>query len=412
MNFLNEVVLDFPRAISFAPGRPAEQFCQVEEGMAEMPRFVAERARLTGWTEEAVLKDLGQYNKTNGILQDIIRRQLEVDEGIRVPARSIVVTAGCQEAMLLLLMALFEPEKDVLLSTDPTYIGITGLADIFGIRVEPISCGADGLEPEAFRVAVRRVRESGLRPVALYDVPDFNNPLGTSLPLAARHEVLAIARQEKLLVFEDNPYGMFAFDGEPLPTLKSLDTDGTVIYLGTFSKTLYPGLRVGYLVADQPVQRGSGEALLADELSKVKSLTTVTTSPLVQAMIGGLLLKHGGSLKPLVAEKIPFYRRNRDTLVACLEEELGAIAGVSWNRPRGGFFLTLELPFDFDTACLETCARDYGVICCPMTFFARAGGAERQVRFSFSYVTPEQIREGVARFARFVRHRLELGEAP
>ena len=409
MNFLNEVVLRYPRAISFAPGRPAEHHFDVEGSLALAPRFVAHRAAATGWAPRAVWNDLGQYNKTNGIINDLIARQLELDEGLRVRPESIVVTHGCQEGMVILLMALFDPATDVLLVSDPTYIGITGLAAILGIEMVPVSTGEQGLDPAAVAAAIDAVRARGKRPRALYDIPDFNNPLGTRMPLAARRALLDLLHERGVLLFEDNPYGMFAYDGDPLPTLKSLDEHGVVIYMGSLSKTLYPGLRAGYLVVDQEAVGEAGERTpLAAELSKVKSLTTVTTSPVVQAVVGGLLLEGDGSLRGMMREKLPFYRANRDRMVACLEERLGRAPGVRWNRPEGGFFLTVRLPFAFDDDCLQACARDYGVIVCPMSFFALSPGRESQVRLSFSYVTEAQIEEGIARFARFVLDRLAV----
>jgi (S)-3,5-dihydroxyphenylglycine transaminase len=301
---------------------------------------------------------LGQYGRTNGQIHAAVARHLRLDEGIDAPAEAIMVTTGCQEAFLVLLMGLFEPARDVLLVSDPTYIGITGLAALLGIPVRPVPMGPDGLEPDAVERAVARVKIAGKVPKAVYDVPDFNNPLGTSLPLARRRELLEVARRHDLLVFEDNAYGRFAYDGDPLPTLKALDGesggDPVVVYLGTFSKTLYPGLRLGYLVADQRVEgeaRGEGP-YLAEELSRVKSLTTVNTSPIVQAIAGGVLAEHGGSLEALLAEKRAYYKGNRDAMLAALESSFrGAGPGpdqVRWNRPGGGFFLTVSLPFVFD----------------------------------------------------------------
>ena len=411
MNFLNEVVLRYPQAISFAPGRPAERHFDVERSLAQTPAFVAYRAAAKGWPPRAVWNDLGQYNKTNGIINELVARELEADEGIRVAPEAIMITHGCQEAMTVLLLGLFEPARDVLLVSDPTYIGITGLAEILGIEMVPIPTGEEGLTADAVAAAIAGVRRSGKRPRALYDVPDFNNPLGTQMPLAARHALLAILRAEGVLLFEDNPYGMFSYDHDPLPTLKALDEHGVVIYLGSFAKTLYPGLRVGYLIADQEVAGKDGQrTLLALELSKVKSLTTVTTAPVIQAVVGAQLIENGGSLRELVRGKLPFYKANRDRMVACLEREFGGadrIGGVRWNRPAGGFFLTAHLPFVFDDSCLRDCARDYGVVVCPMSHFALSPGRERQVRFSFSYVDEEQIDEGVRRFARFVRDRVD-----
>lgn len=407
MNFLNEVVLRYPHAVSFAPGRPAERHFDVERSLAETPAFVAHRAAATGWPPLAVWNDLGQYNKTNGIINDLVARQLELDEGIRVRPESIMITQGCQEAMTVLLLGLFDPARDVLLVSDPTYIGITGLADILGIEMVPVPTGDEGLAVDAVAAAIAGVRRAGKRPRALYDIPDFNNPLGTQMPLAARHALLGVLHTEGVLLFEDNPYGMFSYDGDPLPTLKALDRHGVVVYLGSFSKTLYPGLRAGYLIADQEVVGPSGERTsLAAELSKVKSLTTVTTAPVLQAVVGAQLIENGGSLRDFVRGKLPFYKANRDRMLACLERDLGEIEGVRWNRPAGGFFLTVHLPFAFDDACLQDCARDYGVVVCPMSFFALSPGRESQVRISFSYVDEAQIEEGIGRFARFVHDRV------
>jgi len=237
---------------------------------------------------------------------------------------------------------------------------------------------------------------------ALYDVPDFNNPLGTSLPLEHRVNLIDICRQHGVLLIEDNPYGMFNYDGDRLPTLKALDKDQTVLYIGTFSKTLFPGLRLGYLVADQPV--GSEGQLLAKELSKVKGLLTLNTSTICQAIAASALQNAGNSLEAIVQGKREQLRRNRDTLLACLAEEFTDWEDeIRWNRPRGGFFVTLTLPFPFGPTELKRCAAEYGVIVCPMRFFSLAAGREHQIRLSFSYLEEDQIRTGLERLARFVR---------
>lgn len=409
MNFLNEIIQQYPQAISFAPGRPTEQLFDVPGTLEVIDRFVTHRAAAKGWDRATVYTDLGQYNRTNGIIHELVARQLEIDEGIHVSPDSIMVTVGVQEAMVVLLLGLFDPATDVLLSSDPTYIGITGLAKIVGVHVHPIPNGPEGLDPQALTAAIREVRQSGKNPRAIYDIPDFNNPMGTRTPLAARRELLEIAHREGVLYIEDNPYGMFSFESAPLPTLKSMDEHGDVLYLGSYSKTLFPGLRVGYMVADQEVRGADGSVTsLAYELSKVKSLTTITTPPLLQAMVGGILLENGGSLRALIPEKLAFYRQNRDRMLDSLEACFGddPALGVSWNRPEGGFFLTLTLPFDFNDERLTACARDYGLIVCPMSFFSilgRKGGRNHEVRLAFSYVVPDEIEEGIRRLARFVR---------
>ncbi len=404
MNFLNEAVSRYPQAISFAPGRPLESLLDVPGSIARIGPWVEAQARARQVPTQRIYGMLGQYGKTNGLIQEQLVAHLAQDEGIKVPPAAVMVTTGCQEAMLIVLLGLFTPGHDVLLVSDPTYIGITGLARILGIEVVPIPSGEAGLPPTAVEAAIRAVQRQGKRPRAVYDIPGFNNPLGTNMPLSARQALLTIAQEHQVLIFEDNPYGLFAYDGEPPPTLKSLDPNQVVVYLGSFAKTIFPGLRLGYLVADQQVS-GKNQ-YLAEALACVKSLTTVNTTPLAQAIAASVLEEHHGSLRGLIEPRRAHYQANRDHLLAALERAFGTAGEVRWNRPQGGFFLTMTLPFAFDQACLESCARDYGVICCPMSFFALQAGYEQQIRLSFSYVSPAQIDEGIARLARFVTDRM------
>jgi (S)-3,5-dihydroxyphenylglycine transaminase len=408
MNFLNEIILEYKDAISFAPGRPPEDHLQVESCFDAAREFVNYMGEGSAGREQQIWRELGQYNRTNGIINGFIAQQLKNDEGIDVSPSSLIVTVGAQEAMALVLIGLFDPARDILLASDPTYIGITGLARILGIRVLPVPSGDDGLNPEDVERAIQSCFSTG-RPRALYDIPDFNNPLGTTLSLPRRHSLLDICRKYGVLLIEDNPYGMFRYEGEKIPAMKSLDQHGTVLYIGSFSKTIFPGLRLGYLIADQKI--GSGEQVLVQELSKVKSFLTVNTSPLLQAITGGILLANHDSLHTVVRSKVEVVRRNRDVMLESLTKHFsGFEKHVTWNRPEGGFFITLTLPFPFTEEDLKLCASRFGVIVCPMCYFALSGGRECQVRLSFSYVNEEQIRQGVERIAAFVSHRCSGSE--
>jgi (S)-3,5-dihydroxyphenylglycine transaminase len=399
MNFLNEAVLNHPDAISFAPGRPLETLFNVRTHVEGIAHYVADVAH--GRSVDTVWRELGQYNRTNGIIGELVAAHLKIDEGIEVGPDAVMITVGAQEAMAVLAAGLFEAGRDILLVSDPTYIGFSGLARLLGIRVEPVASGDAGLEPATVEAAIVDAARRG-RVRALYDIPDFNNPLGTTLPLPQRLELLETCRRHGVLIIEDNPYGMFAYDGDRLPTLKALDRDGTVLYIGSFSKTLFPGLRVGYLVADQAMAR-SGHTL-ARELSKVKSLLTVNTSPISQAIAAGALLEHGCSLRVIVEPKRARFLRNRNALLAALDRHFEGLEGVvSWNRPHGGLFLTMTLPFAFGAEEVRRCAADYGVVVCPMQFFCLASDRRRQIRLSFSYVEESRIERGVASLGRFVR---------
>ncbi len=395
MNFLNEVAGRYPDAISLAAGRPYEGFYEA----ADIHRYLdIYRAHLRerGVDERRALM---QYGRTNGQIHDLIARLLATDDGITVPPEAIAVTAGCQEAMVIVLRALCAKPGDVLLAMSPCYVGITGAARLVGIEVVPVpeNEGAQGVA----RVA-QAVRAEGKNPRALYLVPDFSNPGGDCLDLPERHRLLRVAQQEDLLILEDDPYGLFGLDDRPRPRLKSLDTDQRVIYLGSFAKSCFPGARVGFLVADQPVVDAAGRrTLLADELSTIKSMLTVNTSPISQAVIGGVLIESGFSLKAANRKKIDFYRRNLLGLLDALTEHMPA--GITWNTPAGGFFAVVKVPMVADEALLEVSAADYGVLWTPMGFFYPDGGGSHALRLSCSYLDQEQVAEGVARLARLIR---------
>ncbi|WP_308416817.1 PLP-dependent aminotransferase family protein [Streptomyces sp. AJS327] len=409
MNFLNEVVSRFPEAISFAPGRPSEGAFEPEDIARYLRVYTDHLERERGWSRAQIRTQLYQYGRTGGVIHDLIARALAFDEDIHVPADSIVVTTGCQEGMLLTLRALCAGPEDVLLVNSPCYVGITGAARLLDVTVRPVHEGPEGLDPESVRTAARAARAAGQRPRACYVVADFANPSGASLTIEARHRLLEIAEEEDLLILEDNPYGFFVRAGEPRPTLKALDRHRRVVHLGSFAKTALPGARVGYVLADQRVIGPHGESsVLAEELCKIKSMTTVNTSAISQAVIGGMLVASGCRLREANAAPIAFYRDNLNALLAELERhfpaERRAALGIDWNLPDGGFFLVVNVPFTADSAALERSARDFGVLWTPMSDFTLGDGGTHQLRLSCSALDPERIREGVERLAAFITH--------
>jgi (S)-3,5-dihydroxyphenylglycine transaminase len=401
MNFLNEVAGRFPDAISLAAGRPFDEFYAVSDVERYLTAYIG-HLRAQGLDESRIRTAILQYGRTNGQLGEMIARMLEIDEDIRVPADGIMVTAGCQEAMVIALRGLCASADDVVLAVDPCYVGFTGAARVLGITVVGVPETAEGLDPQTVARVAREVRASGRRPRALYVVSNFANPSGGSLSEQARRGLLAVAAQEDLLILEDDPYGLFGLDDRRCLTLKAMDTDQRVIYLGSFAKSVFPGARVGFLVADQTVVSAAGHrSLLADELSTVKSMVTVNTSPIAQAVIGGVLASCDFSLRKANQEKIAFYRRNLQSLLAALEHHF-ADPAITWNSPSGGFFAVLDVPVRADEKLLEVSARDYGVLWTPMSFFYLDGGGGHAIRLSCSALTPVQVDEGVRRLAALI----------
>ncbi|WP_259446693.1 aminotransferase class I/II-fold pyridoxal phosphate-dependent enzyme, partial [Streptomyces geysiriensis] len=237
MTFLNEVTHRYPQAISFAPGRPYEGDFDV----ARVPGFIEtylDHLRGRGLSEERVRTALYQYGETAGQIRDIVARMLEVDEDMTVDPAAVVVTVGCQEAVLLTLRALFTGPDDVLLVDSPAYVGITGAASLLDIPVVPVPGTPNGPSLEGLERTVREIEASGRRARCLYVVPDCSNPTGVSMRREDRTALLDAAGRLGLLLLEDNPYGVFS--SVRRPTLKSLDTERRVVYLGSFAKTAFP----------------------------------------------------------------------------------------------------------------------------------------------------------------------------
>jgi (S)-3,5-dihydroxyphenylglycine transaminase len=405
MNFLNEVTNRYPEAISFAPGRPYDGFFETEEIFGYIRRYL-DHLEALGQSPEAVRDAMFQYGPASGRIQGIIADWLRKDEDIDVPASSIVVTVGCQEAMVLALRALIADRDDVLLVSSPCYVGITGAARLLDIELTAIAEREDGLHPADLEAAVHAEWARGRRPKACYVVPDHGNPSGNTMPVEARYALLEVAQRLDILLLEDSPYRLVS-PGPQLPTLKSLDRDRRVVHLGSFAKTLFPGARVGFVVADQLVDDGAGEpGLLAAELAKIKSMVTVNTSPLTQAAVAGMLLACDGRASALNTHTSAYYGEAMRTTLRQLDAQFPAARraalGVSWNRPRGGFFLAVNVPFEAGNAELARSAEEFGVIWTPMSYFYPQGGGSHGIRLSISYLSEADIVEGVARLARFI----------
>jgi (S)-3,5-dihydroxyphenylglycine transaminase len=411
MTFLNEITARYPEAISFAPGRPYEDLFDVEEVLAHVRRYLHYLAE-QGASEEQIRGALCQYGPTAGLIRDIVAMSLREDEHIVVDSESIVVTVGAQEAMLLILRALFSSPRDVLLVAAPCYVGITGAAALLDIRVIAVEeRHAEGLSCADLEQAVVHQLGLGRRPRAFYLVPDHSNPSGNTVELDVRRELLELAERYDFLILEDSPYRSVS-PGAQLPTLKALDRGCRVVHIGSYSKTVFPGARVGFIVADQLVRDGSGQTgRLADELTKIKSMVTVNTSPLSQAAVAGMLIATHGRVTRANEHASAHYSAALKAMVDRLEHQFPAERlGVRWNRPSGGFFLALDVPFAANDEALARSAQHYGVIWTPMSYFHLSGRGRHTMRLSFSYLSPAVVEEGIDRLARFIRAAADQGD--
>jgi (S)-3,5-dihydroxyphenylglycine transaminase len=402
VGFLNEVMTRFPDAISFAPGAPNAAHLRDVDIAKYVDVYVDHLRAARGFTADRARRLLHEYGPSRGVINDLVAGALRLDQGVDVPAEAVVITVGAQEAMLLALRALRRSADDVLAVVDPCYVGIVGAARLLDMDVVGVGEFGNAIDFDQLDAACRAARVAGKRVRVLYVAPDFSNPSGVALSLPARRRLLEVARRQDFLLLEDMAYSFTAAPDQALPSLKSLDVDGRVIGIGTFAKVCLPGARVGFVVADQVVRGRDGtERLLADDLAALKGMTTVNTSPICQAVIGGMLLEHGGSLAALGRDKSELYRRNLALLLDELDRHAGRTA--TWNRPAGGFFVRVRLPVTADLALLHESASRFGVLWTPMSAFHVRDRGHDEIRLSCSYLDPDRIREGVTRLAAFFR---------
>lgn len=413
VSMFNEIVQSYPNAISLAPGAPTEEFATDLDIGACLAAYVAYTATRSTPPPGPAL-DLYAYGPPGGLINGIVADALTRDAGggRGVATQDVVVTVGAQEAMLLVLRALVATADDVLGVVTPCYPGLLAAAAFLDVPVLGIPERDHDLDVADVVAACRRLRDGGRRLRALYVAPDFSNPSGTCLGRSARSALLAAADAEDFLVIEDGAYAFTAAPDEMLPNLLQLDEQQRVVHVGTFAKVGAPSLRVGYVVAPQVLTTTTGPTqTLARALVALKGATTVNTSPITQAIAAGLVLQHGGSIAALAREKSDFYRRQLAGLLAALEQHCGDLDGVSWNRPRGGFFVQMTVPFRADAAALRRSAEDHGVLWMPMSAFHLDPEEQCDViRLSCSSAGSQEMSGAARRLASFLRAERDRSE--
>jgi len=349
--------------ISFARGVPAPECIPVEE-LADCARVVVERDGRT------VLS----YGSGSGYAP--LREWIAERHGVE-PAR-VLVTNGSLQGFVFFAQQLCTPGCRVLVEL-PTYDRPLKILRALGAEIVALPMDDQGLDPEALEQALA----SGPRPAFLYTIPTFQNPSGRTLSTERRRRLLELARASDLPVLEDDPYGLVRFEGEPQPSLLELDGGETVVYASSFSKTVAPGVRVGYFVLSPNLH----EAVEAMAVS-----TYITPVLLGQATVYEFIER--GNFEPNLQRVRELLCTRRDAMLDALERELGG-SGATWTRPDGGYFVWLDMP-GTDAGELLDRATAAGVT------FVRGvdfGGGPATVRLAYSFVSPEEISEGVTRLA-------------
>jgi 2-aminoadipate transaminase len=374
-----------PEVISLAGGLPDTSTFPPESFARQMTRIAQESSA------EAL-----QYGPTEGFAatKDCIRQVMAM-EGMDPDPEDIIVTTGGQQAIDLVAKTLIDP-GDVVIAEAPTYPGAVPVFCAYEAETIQVEVDADGMRIDLLEQTLDQLADAGRRPKLIYSVPSFQNPAGVTMSLERRRRLVELARERELLVVEDNPYGMLRYEGDPQQALLKLDGGDYVLYVGTFSKILSPGIRLGWLVAPPPVM---------EKVVLGKQASDLCTSTLSQYF--ALEYFGEGRWREYVEALRDVYRARRDAMLEALAEHFPPEA--TWSEPQGGLFCWATLPDYIDTTDLLARALRENVAFVPgAAAFVDGTRGRNSMRLNFSGSNEDEIREGVRRIGAVVAEQMEL----
>ena len=362
-----------------------------------MPNLTAIPMETMASIVEKLIKDHGQEALQYGSGQGHPKLREQICdvmalEGIRANPDDILVTTGSQQALDLISRIFIDP-GDVVLVEAPSYVGALGTFSQYEASVVHVEMDKDGLVPEALRQAIKTLRYQGRKIKFLYLIPNYQNPAGVLLPADRRTEILDICRKEKIFIVEDNPYGLLGFD-RPSPNAMRAEDSENVIYLGSFSKTIVPGFRIGWALVPQALRE---KLVIASESS------ILCPSNFAQMSISSYLANQ--PWRDQISSFVELYKARRDAMLETLDAHFPKSA--TWTRPQGGFYVWVTLPPEIDTKAMMPKAIVAKVAYVPGTAFYADGFGSWSMRLSYCYPTPERIREGVKALAGVVEQEMQ-----
>jgi 2-aminoadipate transaminase len=377
-------ITERPDVISLAGGQPDTSTFPPESYAGLMNRVAAES------TARAL-----QYGPTDGMaaVKDCIVEVMAAED-MRVDPNDVLVTTGGQQVIDLMCKTFIDP-GDVIVAEAPTYPGAVPSFMAYQADVAQVSMDADGMRMDELEELLDRLEADGRRPKFVYTVPSFQNPAGVTMSLERRRRLVSIAHERELLVLEDNPYSLLRYEGEPVPTLQSLDGGNFVVYLGTFSKILSAGIRLGWAVAPAPI---------IDKMNLGKQGVDLCSSSMTQLFVAEYFAD--GRWMDYVASLRELYRRRRDAMLDALADHFPREA--EWTYPQGGMFLWATLPDYIDTTDLLARALGEKVAFVPGRAAYLDGRGGSSMRLNFSGTAEDDIREGVRRIGKVVREQVGL----
>ena len=340
-------------------------------------------------------RDLAYYTDPAGYpeLRRLVAEKLNRDRNMKVDADGLVLTGGSGEAISMVIQTLTDP-GDTVLTEEFLYLGTLRSLRRYQANVVGVSCDQDGIVPEVLDSTIERLKAEGRRVKYLYTIPTFQNPLGWTMTLERRKRVLEITRRHGVPVFEDDCYIDLRFEGEDVDSFHSLDDTGQVIYVGSFSKTIAPGMRMGYLVAPPEVVSRAWAFKMGGAVNHFAAMTIAE------------YMKSGG-IEEHVREQNESLQTKRDAMLASLGENFGDAA--TWTRPEGGLYVWLTLPEGADLEGVQEQAFSEGVGYYNGTLFSPEGRGANSMRLCFGHPTAEDNYEGVAELARILERHGVIG---
>ena len=367
-----------PGMISFAGGLPYPGLFPTEE-MKDVVNTVLDKE------SELAL----QYGPTEGdsrMIEYLVDRMRE-DEGAEIDDDNIMIVSGSQQALDLIGKVFIDPGDPIIVGL-PSYLGALQAFSAHRARLIGVTLDKQGMEVDRVEEILKDYREKGERIKFIYIVPDFQNPSGVTMSLDRRKKLLGLCYEYGTIAVEDSPYRALRFEGESLPMVGTMDKKGYAFSLHTFSKILFPGARLGWIIANSAIM---------EKLIMAKQPTDLCTSPFCQAVVYEFCRR--GLLKPHIKKIVKIYKKKRDRMLQALEEYMPDGAGIDWTHPEGGLFLWVCLPehLDAEKLLIRAVEKKVAYVIGSAFHFDRSG--KNTMRLNFSYPSEEQIDEGIKRLA-------------
>jgi len=335
-----------------------------------------------------------QYGTTEGLplLRNVLAQRMRDKKGIDCELHDILITSGAQQALSFVAFNLLDP-GDTYITSAPTYLGALQAFHAYQGNCECIPMNDEGIDIESLRRNLKRLHRTGITPKFLYAVATFQNPSGESISLEHRKELIEIASEYDFLIIEDDPYSELVFEGEPIPSIKSLDTKGRVIYIGTFSKVLAPGFRLAWVIASEEI---------INKFALTKQSSDLCSNMFIQYVAYEYI--KGGYLDTQIQHIKQLYRHKRDVMIKALEDYFPK--GAKWTVPGGGMFLWVTLPKNVNTRLMFKRAVANKVAYVVGDAFYPDSSNYNSMRLNFSYAEDDVMREGIKRLADVIKEEM------